>query len=938
MPVLVPCPPRARSSSATRRNNTTHSKRKQPPAHTSTYSATLEETSTNNKATSNTHTHAHLQPELPTTRNVRRKSPTKTSDSSHTLNASSPALNSLSLRNDRLGTLVQNLVSAFTSSPSWESFVNEFRGPSYLSTELDDIDHPAAALLRRWREEGVPVLTSSDPWSLDQKDACIERGCHKSAKDHSVFLREELAEFVESKFWAVLPYPLVRELELMLSPAAVKEERERKPRLLCDHSWPWSGWTSVNDSTLAHAPPEAMQFGRTLTRLLTDIRHSNPKFGPVRTAKYDIKDGFYRLFLRARECLRLSLVLPKYEGETQLVAIPLACTMGWVQSPPTFCTMSETVCDITNKAIRESKATAIPPHRLETAAATEDDLSFSPEPRAREPEDSTANKALQAVIKGQGLPVEEDLPAPPSNRSYNRPLATTDVFVDDFIQLAQGGPNRMRGIRRMLLPAVDQVLATPQSTDTERNEAISLKKLLKGDGSWSTRKIVLGWLIDTIRQTIELPPHRKITLASIFADLSNRERISHKTYQSYLGQLRFVAVAIPGSAGLFSALQLALTRSKGNRIRITHSLRQHITAFASLAASLCHRPTHLAEIIPQTPSFLGTTDAAKPGMGGVYYDHTGQGYVWRAPFPDSVQRRLVSTDNPTGTITNSDLEQAGMLAQLSLIAAQHSLPYATISTGCDNTPAVSRAQKGAVSSDGPAAHLCNYACQHQRLHRYCHHAYYIPGPANVMADDASRLQHLTDTDFLLHFNQEYPQPQPWILLHLPLQVVSRLISALHCQSPLLPTHPNASKPTARSSASGQSSAPPMGKPLPSILSTLKNASATSSSLDNATAPPARRTTLSALVQYGMPYKPWGRGFPTWDTRIHVSSREEPSCIPYSMISSKPCPKRTTQPLDPTQSTPPSSVHSLPCSTLTMKSTAHSTAMSSTSSLLLSSSC
>ena len=55
-----------------------------------------------------------------------------------------------------------------------------------------------------------------------------------------------------------------------------------------------------------------------------------------------MKDGFYRMFLRARDLLRLALVLPKYEGEPQLIGIPMSSTMGWMQSPPSFSTMSET--------------------------------------------------------------------------------------------------------------------------------------------------------------------------------------------------------------------------------------------------------------------------------------------------------------------------------------------------------------------------------------------------------------------------------------------------------------------------------------------------------------------------------------------------------------------------------------------------------------------
>ena len=89
-----------------------------------------------------------------------------------------------------------------------------------------------------------------------------------------------------------------------------------------------------------------MQFGGALHCILRLVRHANPRYGPPSGCKHDLKDGFYKLALNAEECLRLGSLLPKYEGEPQLVGIPLACTMGWVQSPLTFCSMSETVCDV----------------------------------------------------------------------------------------------------------------------------------------------------------------------------------------------------------------------------------------------------------------------------------------------------------------------------------------------------------------------------------------------------------------------------------------------------------------------------------------------------------------------------------------------------------------------------------------------------------------
>ena len=88
----------------------------------------------------------------------------------------------------------------------------------------------------------------------------------------------------------------------------------------------------------------------------------------------------------------------------------------------------------------------------------------------------------------------------------------------------------MNALRCHLLHAVDDVLATPALDEPHRNKAVSLKKLLKGDISWDTRKVILGCIIDTVRQTIKLPPHRKELLAKIFLDLAGKRRVSHKNW------------------------------------------------------------------------------------------------------------------------------------------------------------------------------------------------------------------------------------------------------------------------------------------------------------------------------------------------------------------------------------------------------------------------
>ena len=89
-----------------------------------------------------------------------------------------------------------------------------------------------------------------------------------------------------------------------------------------------------------------------------------------------------------------------------------------------------------------------------------------------------------------------------------RPLACIDVFVDDFLGLAQGAPARRNRVRRALLTSFDEVLRPLEAGEGPRQEPVSVKKLLKGDACWATVKVLLGWLVDSIRGTIELPAHR----------------------------------------------------------------------------------------------------------------------------------------------------------------------------------------------------------------------------------------------------------------------------------------------------------------------------------------------------------------------------------------------------------------------------------------------
>ena len=327
--------------------------------------------------------------------------------------------------------------------------------------------------------------------------------------------------------------------------------------------------------------------------------------------------------------------------------------------------------------------------------------------------------------------------------------------------------------------AIDEVLQPLDPALAHiHKEPTSTKKLLQGDGHWDTTKVLLGWLIDTVRQTIQLPQHRYERLCQIFSELRGTSRVSLKNWCKVLGELRSMVLAIPGGRGLFSTLQTGLRHSDGHRVRINRHIRRQLDDFEALAKDLHLRPTRLGEIVRDTLSGIGACDAAGPGMGGVWFIPNENPILWRSSFPVSIQKRLVTWSNPRGDLTNSDLELAAIVAQQDVLCQRIDTRERTFCTLTDNTPALSWARKGSVTSEAAAAYLLRLNSLHQRHHRYLGTYDHIAGKANVMADDASRLWNLRDSQLLAYFQQTYPQSLPWKFTPLRQHMRSALISAL----------------------------------------------------------------------------------------------------------------------------------------------------------------
>ena len=83
------------------------------------------------------------------------------------------------------------------------------------------------------------------------------------------------------------------------------------------------------------------KIGHVLLRLINAFAEA-PDCANISQAKWDIKDGFWRLDCREGEEWNFCYVVPQKRGMPIKMMVPTLLYMGWIEPPPYFCKVSET--------------------------------------------------------------------------------------------------------------------------------------------------------------------------------------------------------------------------------------------------------------------------------------------------------------------------------------------------------------------------------------------------------------------------------------------------------------------------------------------------------------------------------------------------------------------------------------------------------------------
>ena len=203
-------------------------------------------------------------------------------------------------------------------------------------------------------------------------------------------------------------------------------------------------------------------------------------------------------------------------------------------------------------------------------------------------------------------------------------------------------------------------------------------------------------------------------------------------------------------------------------------------------------PTKCKELVMGEPDFVGVKDASVHGVGGII---VGEGAacvptVFRMEWPQWVKDEVKKTNSgQKGTLTNSDLEMAGLLLLFLVMEKVCDLQRGNhIALFSDNSPTVSWVNKMAARGSIVADQLLGaLALRMRQRHVSPLTTLHIPGKKNAMTDIPSRSfgseaqwHCKTDEELLTLFNSKFPLPSQnsWTVFRPSSGMKSRIFSVL----------------------------------------------------------------------------------------------------------------------------------------------------------------
>ncbi len=514
----------------------------------------------------------------------------------------------------------------------------------------------------------------------------------------------------------------------------------------------------VNNSTVKMVPKGALdQLGQALGQIIHAFAKADED-AKIFMAKWDIKDGFWRMYCEKGEEYNFAYVLPQEEDMPITLVVPTSLQMGWVESPLYFCAATETARDIASDYC-DTPVRSLPHHKfaMHVTGAKE----FNELPRTSE-----------IVCFFYAL----------------------EVYVDDFMSIViPTSREQLEHVATAIMTGIHNVF--PMDI-VNSNDPISKKKLLKGEGQYALFKTMHGFNFDSKQKTMWLEEEKRAKLLTIlhgwlWAGCHNCG-IPLGEFKSVIAKVRHAFTALPGGQGLLSPCNRLLQKCPPVvYFHCNESLHAAISNCQTILRESTSRPMWCRELVAGWPDFIGVVNASSHGVGGVIIGKMSEcpPTVFRLQWPPNITANVISKANPRGTLTNSDLKLAGLV--LLWLMMEHvcgPLAEKRIALFSDNSPIVSWVQQMACPSSLVAEQLIRVLALHFNLQKVCPiTTLHIAGDQNSMTDIPSRLfgseqkwHFKSEHDLLIFFNCNFTLPlqNSWTVCQPTSVIATRMIFVL----------------------------------------------------------------------------------------------------------------------------------------------------------------
>jgi hypothetical protein len=200
--------------------------------------------------------------------------------------------------------------------------------------------HPAAELLIEWSSYGCPIRTEKR-WTKAEMQEAVDWGPHRSAMsdDAIAHFKAEVKEKVKMGQAKLVVWDSIKDnppAELKISPIVAIPHKSKQFRSILGLSFhlrlkQGGILPSVNAKKVKTAPKGAIdQLGHSLTRIIHAFAKTEDD-ARIFMAKWDIKDGFWRMDAEEGAEWSFAYVLPQSPGQPSYLVVPTSLQMGWVE-------------------------------------------------------------------------------------------------------------------------------------------------------------------------------------------------------------------------------------------------------------------------------------------------------------------------------------------------------------------------------------------------------------------------------------------------------------------------------------------------------------------------------------------------------------------------------------------------------------------------------